>query len=444
MKQVLYISAIPASALALRTRRRIAIRLVPFVFLLYAVAFLDRVNVAYAGLEMSKALGFSDRVFGTGAGIFFLGYFLLEIPGALLVERWSARRWIARIMISWGIITILTAFLHSVTQFYLARFMLGVAEAGFFPGIIIYLTHWFANDDKAKAVAGFCTAGIISNVVGSPLAGYLLGVHWSGIEGWRWLFVCEGVPAIILGTIAFFYLTDWPCQANWLPADERDWIINKLGQEKAAGKPNDSCTIMGAFRSLNIILLASAYFLAATGQYGFILWLPTIFKRLSGFSNLTVSLLVILPYVAALAANLLNSWHSDLTGERHWHAALPLFIGGGALLSTLATGGRLWLMVLLFTIAGASLLSWVPSFWALPTVIFRDSASAAAVGLINSVGNLGGFVGPFILGYLQTPQRAFARGFIYLVCSLFLSGTLIVGLISRTPRHAIGVLFPRY
>ena len=217
-----------------RARRRIARRLLPFLFILYFIAYLDRVNVGFAGLEMSHNLGFTDRVFGLGAGIFFAGYFLFEIPGALIVERWSARRWIARILISWGLVTILMAMIRTPAQFYGARFFLGAAEAGFFPGILVYLTHWFRHEDRARAGALFMSAIPIANVLGSPLAGWLLGVRWFGIPGWRWLFILEGIPAVLLGIMTLLYLTDWPREAKWLPADEQEWIDGELQREKAA------------------------------------------------------------------------------------------------------------------------------------------------------------------------------------------------------------------
>ena len=217
-----------------RARRRIARRLLPFLFILYFIAYLDRVNVGFAGLEMSHNLGFTDRVFGLGAGIFFVGYFLFEIPGALIVERWSARRWIARILISWGLVTILVSMIRTPAQFYGARFFLGAAEAGFFPGILVYLTHWFRHEDRARAGALFMSAIPIANVLGSPLAGWLLGVRWFGIPGWRWLFILEGIPATLLGIMTLLYLTDWPREAKWLPADEQEWIDGELQREKAA------------------------------------------------------------------------------------------------------------------------------------------------------------------------------------------------------------------
>jgi ACS family tartrate transporter-like MFS transporter len=331
-----------------RARRRIALRLLPFLWLLYVVAFLDRVNVAYAALEMSHDLRFSDQVFGTGAGIFFIGYVLLEIPGALIVERWSARRWIARIMVSWGIITVLVGFVHTSREFYFIRFLLGAAEAGFFPGVIVYLTHWFSRRDLAKAVASFMAAQPLANLVGSPLAGRILQIQWRGLEGWRWLFILEGIPAVVLGVVTIFYLTDWPSQAGWLPREESDWITGELNREKKEKNRVRSYTIAQALLQREVILLTLVYFLSTTGVYGFTIWFPTILKRASGLSIRTVTFLVALPYLAALAATLLNGWHSDRIQERRWHTfglpyldAVRIFYGLcrlSLLLSTLFLG----------------------------------------------------------------------------------------------------------
>src|SRR6266849_5157706 len=230
-----------------RARRRIAYRLLPFVFLMYVVNYIDRVNVSFANLRMSADLGFSDRVYGLGVGMFYLTYVLLEIPGAIIVERWSARKWVARIMISWGVITILTAFVHTAGQFYAARFFLGLAEASFFPGMIVYLTHWFSSRDRGRAIACLYTAVPTASLVGSPLAGWLLGVRWQLLAGWRWLFILEGIPAIVLGIITIFYLTDWPSQGRWLAPDERDWLVHELQAELQAKKKVRDHTIWEAF-----------------------------------------------------------------------------------------------------------------------------------------------------------------------------------------------------
>jgi len=411
---------------ALRARHRIARRLLPFLFLLYVIAFLDRMNIGAAALQMPHDLGFSEGVIGFGAGIFFLGYFLLEIPGALIVERWGARRWIARIMITWGLMTVLMAFIHTSRQFYIVRFLVGAAEAGFLPGVIVYLTYWFRYQDRAKAVAFFYAANPLSYVIGSPLAGFLLGLSWLGMRGWRWLFIIEGVPAVVVGVITLWYLTDWPRQAEWLPDDEKSWITTELQREKDAKKLRHSYSIWQALRHRDVILLTACYFCAMTGSYGIAFWLPTILKRLSGKSDLKVTLLAALPYVAAFLTQQVNGWHSDRTRERRWHAAIPVFLCGVALALAVVYGTNLAISVGLFVIAGGSFYGFQPVFWTVPTLFLSESAAAASIGLINAVGNLGGFVGPMVMGYLAHRTHSFSAGLLYLVASLFVSGGLML------------------
>jgi len=433
MQAASVVSSAAEQEVGARARRRIARRLLPFLFLLYVIAFLDRMNIGAAALQMPTDLGFSPSVIGFGAGIFFLGYFLLEIPGALIVERWSARRWIARIMISWGIVTVLMAFIHTARQFYWVRFMVGAAEAGFLPGVIVYLTHWFRYQDRAKAVAVFYAANPLSYVVGSPLAGLLLGLSWLGMRGWRWLFIIEGIPAVLFGVIAIFYLTDWPEQARWLPEDEQSWITEQLRREKEAKKRVRSYSVWGALRNRDVLLLTLCYFCAMTGSYGIAFWLPTILKRLSGQSDMRVTLLAALPYVAGFVTQQLNGWHSDRTGERRWHAALPVILCGVALSLAVIYESRPAISIGLFVVVGACFYGFQPCFWAVPTLFLSDSAAAASIGLINSVGNLGGFAGPFVIGYLVNRTHSFAPGLWYLVISLFVSGAfmLAVGVTKR-------------
>ena len=424
------------SEVAQRARRRIARRLLPFLFLLYVIAFLDRMNVGAAALQMPHDLGFSEGVIGMGAGVFFLGYFLLEIPGALIVERWSARRWIARIMISWGLVTVFMAFIHTARQFYVIRFLVGAAEAGFLPGVIVYLTHWFRYQDRAKAVAFFYAANPLSYVIGSPLAGLLLGLSWLGMRGWRWLFIIEGIPAVILGVITIWYLTDWPDQANWLHADEREWITTELQREKQAKHSRRSYRVWEALRHRDVILLTGSYFCAMTGSYGIAFWLPTILKRLSGKSDLKVTLLAALPYVAAFITQQVNGWHSDRTGERRWHAAIPLFVCGIALALAVLYGTNLMMSVAMFVVAGGAFYGFQPVFWAVPTLFLSESAAAASIGLINAVGNLGGLVGPLVIGYLASRMHSFSPGLLYLVASLFVSGSLMLAVGRQAATHA--------
>lgn len=404
----------------------------PFLILLFMVAYLDRVNVSYAALDMTRELGFTPEVYGFGAGIFFLGYVLLEIPGALLVERWSARLWISRIMISWGLLAGLTGFVETATQFYWARFLLGVGEAGFFPGIIVYLSHWFPERDRAKAVAIFMTAIPVASILGAPISGLLLGVDWLGLSGWRWVFILEGIPSVVLGIIVPFYLTDRPAQARWLPADEREWLVAELARERAA-KPHagQSHRLADALRQLRqprVLVLAGAYFAAVTAVYGFGLWLPIIVKALSGLPNLAVTGIAALPYVAGLVAMLAVGWSSDRTGERRWHTALPLVAVSAGLLLTALLRDHAALAVASLCLAGAGLYSYLPGFWALPTTLLTGSTAAAAVGLINAFGNVGGFVGPYMVGRLNAATNSFAGGMLYLSASALAAAALVLAL----------------
>lgn len=412
--------------IAARARRRITRRIMPYLFVLYIIAFLDRVNVGYAALDMTQALGFTPEVYGFGAGVFFLGYFLLEIPGTILVEKWSARGCIARIMIVWGMLAILTGFVHTATQFYWVRFLLGAAEAGFFPGIIIYLSHWFRYEDRGKALALFTAAIPVSNMIGAPVSGLFLGVNWLGIAGWRWLFILEGAPAIVFGFVTIFYLTDWPHQAAWLPEDEKRWITSELEREKSAKETRRSYSMLQALRNREVVLLALAYFFIVSSIYGYYFWVPTMIKKLSGFSNLTVTLIAAVPYCVGAIAMLLVGWSSDRTKERRWHAALCMVaVGVGLSLSVLSPGSTV-VTVALFCLASAGMHGYLPVFWTLPTSFLTGVAAAASVGLINSVGNLGGFVGPYIMGYLNKRTNSFLAGTLCLSLSALLAAGLVL------------------
>jgi MFS transporter, ACS family, tartrate transporter len=411
---------------ARRTNRRIAGRLIPFLFLLYIIAFIDRTNVAAAALQMPHDLGFSDRVVGLGSGIFFVGYLLLQIPGALIAERLSVRRWIARVMVAWGILTITMAFIHTAREFYVVRFLVGVAEAGFFPAVIVYLTHWFRSADRAKALAGFYAAMPLSFVAGSLIAGQLLKLSWLGLRGWRWLFVLEGVPAIAMGVVALFYLTDWPREANWLNADQREWIATEIAREKDEKKKLRPFGIWRALRDRNIILLTFCYFFATSGNYGIAFWLPTILKRLSGKSDLIVLLLTALPYMAGFVTQQVNGWHSDRTQERKWHAAVPVMLSGVSLFFAITFGSSILLSMIFFTMVAGFYYAFQPTFWSVPTEYLSGSAGAACIGLINSIGNLGGFVGPFVLGFFKTRTQTFSAGLWYLVGSFIASGIFMI------------------
>lgn len=400
--------------LAERTRRKITRRLVPFLFILYIISYLDRVNLGYAALDMMRELKFSNETFGIGAGIFFIGYFLIEIPATVVVEVWSARKWIARIMITWGVLASMTGLVHSGRQLYWARFFLGLAEAGFFPGMIVFLTHWFREKDRARAVALFMTAIPISQLIGAPVSGLLMRVHWMGLSGWRWLLILEGVPAVLFGFITIFYLTDWPREAHWLQKDERDWIMDELEREKNAKKAVKSLTVWQALRNPDVIKLTLAAFCGLTSIYGFGFWLPKIVQRVSGMSVLKVTLIAGIPYLAAFPAMVLNAWHSDRTGERRWHTALALAIGGVLLIFSTAVSGNLFLSMLLFSLAAMASHSYIPVFWQLPTSFLTEAAAAACIGMINSFGNLGGFAGPYVIGFLTDRTGGYGAGIAYL------------------------------
>lgn len=409
-------------------RRRIAGRLLPYVFLMYVICYVDRANVSFANLRMSADLGFSDRTYGLGVGMFFIGYVLFEIPGAIMVERWSARKWIARIMLTWGMATILTGFVHTARQFYAARFFVGMAEASFFPGVIVYLTHWFRKEDRAKAIASFFTAVPAAMVLGSLIANWLLGVHWKGLTGWRWIFIAEGIPPIVLGIVTLFYLTDRPMQAKWLTSAEREWISRELEQEKLAKKQVRDYGIVEAMCDRRIILLMIAFFLGLMGALSSMYWVPTFIKRMSGLPNSTVTSLAALPGVIGIAAMLLNAWHSDKTGERRWHAAVPLFCAGVAHLALLFLRQNVAGSVSLLIIGGGLMFAYYPVFWSIPTMVLTESAAAVCFGLITSVGQSGGFVGPYAVGYLNQRSGSLLPAFALIggsyVAAAFLLSTI--------------------
>jgi sugar phosphate permease len=398
----------------------------PFLFILYIVSYLDRVNLSYASLEMTRELGFSNEVFGFGAGIFFVGYFFLEIPSTILVELWSARKWIGRIMISWGLLASLTGLITTAHQLYWLRFFLGMAEAGFFPGIIVYLTHWYRSADRAKAIAMFMVAIPISQIVGAPLSGLLMKLHWWGYSGWRWLLLLEGVPAVILGMVTIIYLTDWPKDARWLHEEERAWIVGELEREKQAQKAIRPLNVWQALRNRDVVLLTLAAFFALTMLYGFGFWLPKIVQGLSRRSVLQVTFLTTIPVLAALPSMLMNGWHSDRSGERRWHAALSLLAAALLLVVSQSLDRNISLAMLVLSAAAMGVYGYLPAFWSLPTTFLTEAAAAACIGLINSFGNLGGFVGNYAMGFLSDKTGSYAAGVTYLAGSAIVAAALIL------------------
>ncbi len=410
--------------LADRTRRHVALRLLPFLFLLYILNYLDRTNVAFAAIGMSRELGFSDRVFGLGAGIFFISYVALQIPGAVLAERWSARRMIALSLIGWGSLTILTSLVRTPSQLYLARFLLGAAEGGFFPGVVVYLSHWFLHEDRAKATSNFMGAIPLSSVLGSPLAGLILDYEWLGWSGWRWLFVIEGLPVVLLGMIAYFFLTDWPRDAHWLTADQRLWIEHHLEDQPIAAT-SDRATIIDALRSGTVRTLATGLFFAYILTYSFVFWFPMILKRQSGLSDFHVGVLGALPFVAYFLAMQVGGWHSDKTSERRWHTAIPLFLAAAALLAATAPVHSLAYVMIVFSLVGVGA-SYVSIAWVIPTEILSRSMAPTAVGLINATASIAGFAGPYAFGFLYSRTGSFSAGLLMMALGSLVGGLLIL------------------
>jgi len=416
-------------------RTRIAARLLPFLFLLYVANYLDRTNIAYATLGMTGDLGLTDSVFGTASGIFFIGYFALQIPGALLVERWSARLLLAITLITWGALTTLTGFVRTPLELYGARFLLGAAEAGFFPGVIVYLSHWFIYQDRAKALARFMAAIPIGFMIGGPIAGAVLGVHWLGITGWRWLFLLEGLPAVVLGIAALFVLPDWPNEARWLRPDERDWITTRLAEGRQAKAHLEHVTIWQALRHPAVLVLTAGLFFTYTGGYAFWFWFPTMLQRFTGWTDVQrIGWVGAIPFVAGLIGMLVLGWSSDRTGERRWHFAIPQLTAALALGVWFFIPHSNVMLIAVFTLVGFGTVAYLPSFWALPSAFLTSSAAAAAVGFINCTASIGGFVGPKIIGNLSQRSGSFSSGFIFMIACWAIASLLVL----LCPRENVG------
>ena len=408
-------------------RTRVARRLLPFLFLLYVANYLDRTNIAYATLGMKGDLGLTDSVFGTASGIFFIGYFALQIPGALLVEHWSARLSLAITLITWGALTTLTGFVHTSHQLYGARFLLGAAEAGFFPGVIVYLSHWFIYQDRAKAVARFMSAIPVGFIIGGPIAGAILGVHWLGLSGWRWLFLFEGIPAIVLGTATLFVLPDRPGEVKWLQPDERDWLKSRLSEERTAKAHVEHVTIWQALRHPAVLMLTAGLFFTYTGGYAFWFWMPTMLQRLTGWTDVQrIGWVGAIPFTAGLIGLLLLGWSSDRTRERRWHFAIPQLTAALALSAWFFLPASNVMLVAIFSLVVFGTIAYLPSFWALPSAFLTSSAAAAAVGFINCTASIGGFFGPKIIGELSQGMGSFRGGFIFMIACWVIASLLVL------------------
>ncbi|AIF65627.1 membrane protein [Terribacillus saccharophilus] len=418
------------------TTRKVTLRLIPFLFLCFFISILDRVNISFAALQMNEDLGFSNAVYGLGAGIFFLGYFLLEVPGSAIMTRIGARRWISRIMISWAIIAILMAFVTEPWQFYTARFLLGVAEASFYPCMVYYLSGFFQSKHHAKAIAAFMLAIPGANAVGAPLSTFLMQINWLNLAGWQWLFILEAVPALILGIICFFYLDDRLEDVKWLKPEEKKWLLDVTQKEKEAKQQVKHYTFAQALKDRDVLILSAGYFCWMFGYYGINMFLPTLSQSMSeslSISTQGLGWLLGLMYAIAMVAMILVGNHSDKKNERRWHVAACLTTSAIAMIaSSYVAESNIILSFVLLTIALCGAFGAYSPFWAIPPSFLTESAAAGAIALINSIGNLGGFFGPYAVGYIRDTTGSFTMSMIFLGISMILSSLIIIFLVKQS------------
>jgi ACS family tartrate transporter-like MFS transporter len=413
-------------AVAASAKRKAYRNIVLPLFLASVIAYLDRVNIGYAALTMNADLGLTPRMFGMGAGIFFGGYILFEVPGAIVAERFSARLWLTRIMLTWGAVSALMAFMTTTWHFYVLRFLLGVAEASLYP--VIYATcipRWFAAKDRARAIALLLTSLQISGIIGAPLAGWLLGVPLFGLKGWQGLFLIEAVPALLFGVALVFWMADRPAEAKWLSEEEKRFLTEQYERELASAQKGNQRTVLQAFREPEVLKLCLAYFLWISGFWGFNYWMPQVLKSLSGWSNFAIGWLTVVPMALSLAVMVLVGHSSSKRGEKRWHGATGLFLGAigmGFGVFMQDPGTAFFFLVL----AGIGVYAPFGVWWSYPTTFLSGTAAAGAVGLINSFGNLGGFVGPYLTGAIKASTGSFTAAWVALACSLTLAGLLIL------------------
>jgi MFS transporter, ACS family, tartrate transporter len=410
--------------------RKVTRRLIPFLFFLYIIAYLDRVNVGFAKLHMNTLPWFSESVYGFGAGIFFIGYFLFEVPSNILLQRFGARKWIARIMITWGIIAMGMLFVNSAMSFYVMRFLLGVAEAGFFPGVLLYLTFWFTAKERAKVVALFMTANAVTFSFGGPISGILLDQpeRW-GLAGYQQLFLFQGLPAVLLAFVVLWYLPNGPQDARWLSETEKERLAARLAAEhgeRPAAAPQDHGDLKAAFANPAVWLLCAVYFCLVVGMYGISLWVPQLVKNM-GYTDLMVGVLCAIPYIAAGTLMVWNAVHSDKMQERRFHVMIPATLGALGLILYAVFEKQPVAALASLALAAGGMWATLGPFWAMAPMALRSAGTAALAGgfaIINSVGNLGGFIGPYTFGFVKDRAGSFTAGVIFLACSVLLGGLL--------------------
>jgi ACS family tartrate transporter-like MFS transporter len=433
-----------------RTIRKVSARLIPFLMICYFIAYLDRVNVGFAALTMNKSLGLTATMFGFGSGVFFLTYFVFEVPSNLALDRFGARKWIARIMLSWGILSGMMAFIPHIARatglgneitFYGVRLLLGAAEAGFFPGIIFYLTLWYPSVYRGRIIGAFMAAIPLSSAIGSPISGTILGMHGIlGLEGWQWLFIIEAAPAVVLAFVTYFYLTDRPTDASWLASDERTWLTARLQAERRQRESVHQISVLQSLYNPRVWALALVYFGLVACNYGVAFWLPQIIKAF-GLSNFATGWVTAIPYAIGAAFMVWYGFNSDRTGERRGHTAIGLLIAAAGIAASTLTGNPA-LTVVAFTIGACGVFGTLPVFWTLPTAVLSGSAAAAGIAVINSIGNLAGFAGPYAMGWMKDATGSFTAGLLLIAGLAIIAMAIVLALghntaLERAPAVAL-------